>query len=65
MWRRIQVILEERLEKMESLKFDNCGLKSAKHRALEDNRMQSILTEQQLSTAERECDMKVLFCYCA
>ena len=59
MWGKIQRVLEERLEKMESLKFDTVQLRSANHRAMEDNRMQSILTEQQLSSAQRECDIKV------
>ena len=59
MWGRIQRVLEERLEKMESLQFDAVQLRTANHRALEDNRMQSILTDQQMSIAQREFDMKV------
>lgn len=61
MWARLQRVLEDRVEKMESLRFDTVQLRSANHRAMEDNKMQSILTEQQLSTAQRECDVKVLF----
>jgi hypothetical protein len=59
MWDRIQHILEQRLEGIQHLKFDQVQLKAAHHQALEDNRLQSIMTEQQLNEAQRECEIKV------
>jgi hypothetical protein len=59
MWGKIQRLLEDRIEKMDSLKLDTVQLRSANQRAIEDNRIQNILTEQHICTVQRECDIKV------
>jgi hypothetical protein len=59
MWGKIQRLLEDRIEKMDSLKLDTVQLRSANQRAMEDSRIQNILTEQHICTVQRECDIKV------